>query len=72
MANNRIYIRCNVCGDVRSIAKSFGRGFFPNENVYEILDDFMTKHRFCKYESIEGDFDLVYEEAPDGEEAREI
>lgn len=72
MANNRIFIKCNVCGAVLSIAKSFGAGFSPNVEVHDTLYDFMKEHTFCSQKGIEGDFDLVYEFAPDGEEAREI
>lgn len=72
MANNRIYIKCNACGEYVSIAKSFGSGFFPNIDVDDILCDFMEKHTFCGPGFVEGDFDLVYEEAPDHEKTREI
>ena len=72
MANNRIYIKCNVCGEYVSIAKSFGGAFEPVVNIERKLFDFMKKHAWCGPAESEGDFDLAYEFAPDGEEAREI
>lgn len=55
MANNRMYLRCKVCGKTYYLAKNFGEAFYlsydyqyPNaEEFCKGLDDFFERHFFC-------------------------
>ena len=65
MANNRIMMKCLVCGETYPIAKTFGSGYalsnvFSEENLQKFLDD----HTFCEKGEApggEGEFGLEYE-----------
>lgn len=59
MADNRIYIRCNKCGDSLLIGKSFG-GFGwrpysekPDKHLEDYLNEFYCKHDFCLDDPVE-------------------
>ena len=65
MANNRIGIVCNVCGEKLPLAKSMGEGFYisPAFNL-DALSEFLDEHTFCTGKGDigdEGDFSLEYE-----------
>ncbi len=53
MANNRIYIRCNVCGEALFLGKNFGDYFYWANYVPEAgdledqLNEFFNEHRYC-------------------------
>lgn len=68
MANNRIYIKCDQCGRRFCLAKSYGDGFYVNNEFDEILlNEFFEVHAFCmggKGVGTEGDFSLEYETKP--------
>lgn len=72
MANNRIFLKCRVCGKQFMLAKSFGTGFFA-ENYHgktfrQNFNEFLDEHTFClndgSGDSDEGDFVLEYETTP--------
>ena len=65
MANNRIFIKCNICGEKLFLGKSFYDGFYY-ENYNDVpledsLNDFYNKHTFCNSDLSEGDFSIEYE-----------
>lgn len=68
MANNRMYLLCEGCGEVFGIAKHFGADW----NVYDrlktsALDEWLSEHRWCPEEGIDGaHFRAVYENDPTG------
>lgn len=73
MANNRLYIKCNVCGETLFIGKSFGGGFYYHNygddprSLAEKLNDFYDRHAYCSVGDTwgdEGSFSLEYEEPP--------
>lgn len=61
MANDRMYIKCNVCGDEICIAKSFGLEFSLNANIVHEIDNFLYDHAFCGESDSVGDFSITYE-----------
>lgn len=75
MANDRLYIRCKVCGDLFYIGKNYG-GPFYYENykklagdeeappLEDLINDFFVSHVHCFSGSKKwnGDFELVYED----------
>jgi hypothetical protein len=44
MANNRMYLVCNVCNDFFSFAKTMGDGWYTKQNTTDDLNDFFDKH----------------------------
>ena len=44
MANNRMYLVCNVCNDFISIAKTMGDGWYTFSGLGESLNNFFDKH----------------------------
>lgn len=66
MANNRLYLKCNACGGMLFLGKSFAAGFYyhdyeNNENHLEDrLNSFYDKHTWCS-DTGDGDFSLEYE-----------
>lgn len=77
MANNRIWLKCNMCGKQYLLAKSYGGGFYlPHTYSDAGLNQFFDDHAYCFQSethmlSVEGDFSLEYETPPD-EERRDI
>lgn len=59
MANNRIYLRCNVCGEAIFLGKSFGDGFYwvnykeDGEHLEDKLNAFYDKHKYCDQKKID-------------------
>lgn len=53
MANNRIYIRCNVCGEALYLGKDFLDGFYwenyknDGEHLEDRLNRFFDEHTYC-------------------------
>lgn len=53
MANNRIYIRCNVCGEALFLGKQFGEFFYwgnyrqEDGDLEDQLNGFFQEHRYC-------------------------
>lgn len=69
MANNRLYIRCRVCGEELCIGKHFGYTYFtPDNETDKKLNEFYEKHAFCpKHQdgfADRGDFEIAYEIEP--------
>lgn len=72
MANNRIFLKCRVCGKQFMLAKSFGAGFFADnyhgKTFLQNFNDFLDEHTFCMNDGTgecdEGDFVLEYETTP--------
>ena len=51
MANNRMYIRCRVCGEVIMIGKCYGDGYYTlDKNLNKVLDKFFDEHTYCSKE----------------------
>lgn len=64
MANNRIEIKCNVCGKRLGIAKSMCKGFYtPPGLTIEKINEFFEAHAFCHWSGCDGDFSMEYEES---------
>lgn len=70
MANNRMMLKCKVCGKTKVIAKrGLGeyREYRPNRNIERSLNEFYLDHWLCAIGSdndeIDSDntFELVYE-----------
>lgn len=72
MANNRIYLRCNECGEKLFLGKSFLMGYYwtnygklngdPNSPPLEDeLNEFFIKHRYCGDNPTDGDYSIDYE-----------
>lgn len=71
MANDRIYLKCNVCGALLYLGKSFAQGFYyvnydkerdsSAPSLDEKLNMFYDKHAFCGDSHSDGDFSLIYE-----------
>ena len=68
MANNRMYIRCMVCGKICCIGKSMGAGYyFPYPMMDKKINQFYDDHAFCHdgelFEklSCDGLFEIVYD-----------
>lgn len=65
MANNRMYIRCMVCGKTCLIGKSFGTGYAvplaQAKNLTAKLDDFFFEHSFCHNGELNVTCDGLYE-----------
>ena len=72
MANNRIYLKCNVCGEMLYLGKSFAMGYYwenygklngdPNSPPLEDrLNEFFDKHTYCNNEGNDGDYSIEYE-----------
>lgn len=72
MANNRLRIKCRVCGKTFPIAKSMGGGYYLSPAFSEKgLEEFLDEHTFCdKGDEIgdEGDFCIAYEFPENGQE----
>lgn len=78
MANNRIYLKCNVCGKTLFLGKSYLEGFFytnyeqfrdPNPATLEIkLNNFYDEHAYCEGSHNDGDFSIEYENPLDSKE----
>ena len=67
MANNRMYMKCNICGETFFLAKSLGSGFYTSRLNVNDFNIFLEKHAYCCAEGKcgdEGDFSLEYEEPP--------
>ena len=73
MANNRIYLKCNICGDVLYLGKSFAMGYYwenygkingdPNSpSLEDRLNKFFDEHTYCKNEGNDGDYSIEYED----------
>ena len=63
MANNRMYMKCNRCGETFFLAKSMGSGFYTWSFNVNDFNKFLDKHAYC-FGGDEGDFSLEYEEPP--------
>lgn len=64
MADNRMYLRCKVCGEAFMLAKNLAEWYpiYTGEHFSEFLD----RHEGCFLEDFSCDrFELVYEH-PDG------
>ena len=50
MADNRMYIRCDVCSAIMLIAKNFGGWGVRNfeDSGIDFLDDFFAEHDYCE------------------------
>ena len=60
MANNRLYLVCNRCGETLMLAKDYGTGFglsVTTDDIAKFLDD----HTYCGYDGSPGDFSIGYE-----------
>ena len=68
MADNRMYIKCSICGDKVFLAKSFSDGYYQAvyspEEQHRRLEDFYKKHAFCCGSECDGLYEIVYEEPP--------
>ena len=60
MANNRIYIRCNVCGKALFLGKDFAQGFYWQNydknfdwHLEDKLNEFFDEHTYCDQEPID-------------------
>ena len=66
MANNRIYLKCNVCGDTLFLGKSFLSGYYWNKyekepvHLENRLNEFYENHTWCG-NVCDGDFSIEYE-----------
>lgn len=52
MANNRLYLRCNSCGDAIMLGKHFGGTLYRSwklgeMNFTDALNDFYDDHYYC-------------------------
>lgn len=47
MANNRMFIKCSICGEEMSLAKTMGHGYYVPfySKLVSNLDVFLTAHR---------------------------
>lgn len=67
MANNRIYLRCNSCGEKLFLGKRLGGGYWYRNyrleegTLEEQLNKFYGKHEFCG-EAGPDCFDIEYED----------
>lgn len=67
MADNRMYLKCNLCGKCTMLAKRFGITWGTREYEYPMaikIDKFFDKHELCldSEENWEIDhYSLVYE-----------
>ncbi len=51
MANNRMFVRCRVCGEIIMIGKCYGGSYYtPDKNLNEALDKFFEEHAYCSKE----------------------
>lgn len=69
MADNRMYIRCKVCGRGHIIAKMFGITW--GERKYnETLNEFFNKHLTCgfEYDPWLEQYEIAYENSMTDEE----
>lgn len=66
MADNRIYLKCNICGKKLYLGKSFLDGFYyenyDKKTLEEKLNEFYDKHTYCNKSYSDGDFDITYED----------
>lgn len=68
MADDRIYMQCNICGEKLYLGKQFGWGAFfwenyHNKSLEDSLNEFFEKHvhpceNKCKWN---GNYSIVYE-----------
>ena len=73
MANNRLRIKCRVCGKTFPVAKTMGGEYYLSPAFSaDGLEDFFSEHAFCDKgtEGIgdEGDFCIAYEFPNEGQE----
>ena len=62
MADNRLYLRCSVCGDLLFLGSRLGICYSIEENdLSEKLNEFYKKHEDCQFEKIEP-YELVNED----------
>lgn len=70
MANNRLYIRCKVCGDTHFIGRDGGCNWMTDVRFYgfekradEFFNDIYNQHEDCYIETIlgEGLFEIITE-----------
>lgn len=71
MANNRIYLKCNICGKTLFLGKSFLQGYYyvnydqlkdPGApSLEDKLNNFYDEHVYCGDSSSDGDFSIEYE-----------
>lgn len=67
MANNRMYLRCEGCGEAFGMAKHFGDAWAVYGELPGLLEAWMGEHRWCPYEPIDGaHFSIAYENDPSG------
>lgn len=75
MANNRIGIKCRVCGEILGLGKRLADGYYCNDcygrNLTEKLNEFYEKHEAC-FTRVDVDpdgwpdvFDIYYEFEPE-------
>lgn len=62
MANNRLYLRCNVCGEEMFLGKDFLTGFYWTDysekgiHLEDRLNKFFDEHAYCsKEKQLHGD-----------------
>ena len=76
MANNRIFLKCKVCGDTLFLGKRFMDKYYFNnyggEELEKRLNDFYDKHYECSFDSDYGldNFELEYEDIPEWQTER--
>ena len=77
MADNRMYLRCKVCGETFFLGKRLGSGYYIGQNsqhkgipLRDRLNNFYYDHEECGYLGDYGldCFELVYETQPEPEE----
>ena len=73
MANNRLRIKCRVCGETLPVAKTMGSGYYLSPVFSaEKLEKFLDDHAFCDNGTgdigDEGDFCIAYEFPEEGQE----
>ena len=69
MADNRLYLKCRVCGGTFFLGKRFGFGYYRNTEIKsDELLDFFDKHDECALSQeinfTDDIFDVEYEVAP--------
>lgn len=63
MANNRMYLKCDVCGEEFFLGKRFGEGYYlptsAPEKLCDELNEFFGRHEWCGHS--QDHFVLEYE-----------
>ena len=72
MANNRMRLKCRICGETLPMAKTMGSGYYlsPAFSI-ERLEKFLDDHAFCfrgEEPGDDGDFCIAYEHPNEGQE----